>query len=247
MPRRPVRARPCAGRRHRQHPGDRPCPDDRPVHDAAGLAEAGAHDAARDHLGRREREAEYDDARIVVDEPVSAENPWGDSISVTRVPSVLITRQPPENVPSAIAVAQTILTQTGMPASGASLPPATSVSTTTPIVFCASFVPWASATIELEAIWLKRKPSSRSALARARQPVREHRRDERGEAADERRQHRRDHDLRRDPAPDHRVRADAGDHRADHTADECVRRRRRDAEEPGGDVPEDRADQARRR
>ncbi len=60
----------------------------------------------------------YEDERIAVAEPVSAENPCGDSISVTRVPSVLITRQPPEKVPSAIAVAHTIFTQTGIPAVG---------------------------------------------------------------------------------------------------------------------------------
>src|SRR5262245_56285036 len=92
----------------------------------------------------------YDDARIVVDDAVSAEKPWADSMSVTRVPSVLITRHPPEKVPSAIAVAQTTLTQVGTPASADSRPPATSVSTITPIVFCASFVPCASATSELE-------------------------------------------------------------------------------------------------
>src|SRR5262249_29448833 len=100
----------------------------------------------------------YEDARIVVDDAVSAEKPCGERISVTRVPSVLITRQPPENVPSAIAVAHTILTQVGTPASAERRPPATSVSTTTPIVFCASFVPCASATIELDAIWLTLKP-----------------------------------------------------------------------------------------
>ena len=129
------------GRRHRHDPGDDHPADDEPVHDAAGAAEAGAHDPAGDDLRRGEREAEVrggEDRDIGL---VSAENPCGDWISVTRVPSVLITRQPPEKVPSAIAVAQTILTQTGTPADGASWPPATSVSTTTPIVFCASFVP----------------------------------------------------------------------------------------------------------
>src|SRR5262249_34428906 len=101
----------------------------------------------------------YDEARIALADEVSAEKPCGDWISVTRVPSVLITRQPPENVPSPIAVAQETFTHSGMPSSGDSCPPATSVSTTTPIVFWASLVPWASATIELDAIWLRRKPS----------------------------------------------------------------------------------------
>src|SRR5215468_7499596 len=110
----------------------------------------------------------YDDARIVVEDAVSAEKPCGDWISVTRVPSVLITRQPPENVPSAIAVAHTTLTHVGTLASADSLPPATSVSTTTPIVFWASFVPCASATIELDAIWLRRNPVVDSASSTER-------------------------------------------------------------------------------
>src|SRR5262245_40414247 len=110
----------------------------------------------------------YDEARIVVDDAVSAEKPWGDLISVTLVPRVRITRQPPEKVPSAIAVAQTNFTQNGTPASGASRSLATSVRTTTPIVFCASFVPCASATIELDAIWLRRNPVVDSASGTAR-------------------------------------------------------------------------------
>ena len=100
----------------------------------------------------------YDDARIVDDAPVSAEKPCAASMSVTRVPSVLITRQPPENVPAAIAAAHTTLTQKGTPASAPSRFPAISVSVTTPIVFCASFVPCARATSELDAIWPSRKP-----------------------------------------------------------------------------------------
>src|SRR5262245_5079044 len=100
----------------------------------------------------------YDDERIAVAELVSAENPCGEAISVTRVPSVRITRQPPEKVPRAIAVAHANFTQNGTPASAESSPPATSVSTITPIVFCASLVPCASATIELDPIWLSRKP-----------------------------------------------------------------------------------------
>src|SRR5215475_8458778 len=79
----------------------------------------------------------YDEARIVVEDAVSAENPCGDLISVTRVPSVRITRQPPENVPSAIAVAQTTLTQSGTLASADRRSLATRVRTMTPIVFCA--------------------------------------------------------------------------------------------------------------
>ena len=80
---------------------------------------------------------------------------------MTFVPSVLITRQPPEKVPAAIAAAQGSSPRSGTPASGADGPPATSVRTMTPIVFCASLVPWASATSELERIWLERKPGAR--------------------------------------------------------------------------------------
>ena len=69
---------------------------------------------------------------------------------------VRITRHPPEKVPSATATAQVTLTHSGTPASADSSPPATSVSTITPIVFWASLVPWASATSELERIWLLR-------------------------------------------------------------------------------------------
>ncbi len=77
-------------------------------------------------------------------------------MSVTLWPSVRITRQPPENVPRATATAQVTLTHVGTPAPAESSPPATSVNTITPIVFWASFVPWASATSELERIWLDR-------------------------------------------------------------------------------------------
>ena len=55
-------------------------------------------------------------------EAVSAEKPCGDSRSVTRVPSVLITRQPPENVPAAITAAQTIFTQIGTRCVGTEAP-----------------------------------------------------------------------------------------------------------------------------
>ena len=89
---------------------------------------------------------------------VSAEKPCAGSTVVTCVPRVRITLQPPENVPSATATAQLTFTQLGTPAPGASRSPATSVRTITPIVFCASFVPCASATSELESTWLSRKP-----------------------------------------------------------------------------------------
>ena len=68
-------------------------------------------------------------------------------------------RQPPVNVPSAIALAAVITTQSGTwnPAAGM-LPLATSASVITPIVFWASLVPCESASRPLEAIWPSRKP-----------------------------------------------------------------------------------------
>ena len=63
----------------------------------------------------------YDEARIVVELAVSAEKPCGAAMSVTLVPSVRITRQPPENVPSATATAQVTLTQVGHAGAGREL------------------------------------------------------------------------------------------------------------------------------
>jgi hypothetical protein len=50
------------------------------------------------------------------------------------------------------------ITQNGGPESGARTPAVISVSVMTPIVFWASFVPWASATIDAETIWPILKP-----------------------------------------------------------------------------------------
>ena len=59
-----------------------------------------------------------------------------------RLPIVLMMRQPPAYVPSAMAVAAEITTQSGTWKSSAAIVPlATSASVITPIVFCASFVP----------------------------------------------------------------------------------------------------------
>jgi len=50
------------------------------------------------------------------------------------------------------------MTQNGGPASAGSAPAVIRVSVITPIVFCASLVPWASATIDPETIWPSLKP-----------------------------------------------------------------------------------------
>ena len=71
-----------------------------------------------------------------------------------RLPIVLMMRQPPLAVPRAIAVAQNSLTQIGT-VKWAALrwPVAIRARAITPIVFWASFVPWASETSDAEPIW----------------------------------------------------------------------------------------------
>ncbi len=75
---------------------------------------------------------------------VSAANPWTGSSSTTRWPMVFITRQPPTAVPRDSAVADTKITQLGT--SLVSITPAdSSARVMMPIVFWASFEPWANA------------------------------------------------------------------------------------------------------
>ena len=52
------------------------------------------------------------------------------------------------------------LTQNGMSASAEMVPWATRARKMTPMVFCASLVPWARETSEAEPIWPSRKPLS---------------------------------------------------------------------------------------
>ena len=63
-------------------------------------------------------------------------------------------------MPKAIASAQESLTQKGMEPVSVQLPEAMSERVMTPIVFCASLVPWASDTSEALTIWPQRKPVS---------------------------------------------------------------------------------------
>ena len=77
----------------------------------------------------------------------SAAKPCGDSIDVIRLPIVLMIRQPPVTVPSEIAAAHTNLTHSGTEKLAAlRWPVEISASAMMPIVFWASFVPWASDT-----------------------------------------------------------------------------------------------------
>ena len=68
-------------------------------------------------------------------------------------------RQPPVNVPSEIAVAETNTTQVGTWKAAVEMSPlAISASVITPIVFCASLVPCDRASSPPGAIWPSRKP-----------------------------------------------------------------------------------------
>jgi hypothetical protein len=52
-------------------------------------------------------------ARMAVASAAGAAKPWATSISMILVPAVLMIRHPPTNVPSAIAVAEAMTTQSG--------------------------------------------------------------------------------------------------------------------------------------
>jgi hypothetical protein len=67
-------------------------------------------------------------------------------------------RHPPKNVPRAIATAQTKTTHVGVDALADNVPLAIRASVTTPIVFCASLVPWANESSDDEPICPIRKP-----------------------------------------------------------------------------------------
>lgn len=69
-----------------------------------------------------------------------------------------MTRQPPMYVPSAIATAHEPITQVGALAPLCSVPLAIRARVMTPMVFCASLVPWASETMQAEPTWPSRKP-----------------------------------------------------------------------------------------
>ena len=89
---------------------------------------------------------------------VSAVKPWIVWMSLTRLPNVRMILQPPMYVPSAIARPADRTTQNGGAERGASMPAVIRVRVITPMVFCASLVPWASATIDAETVWPSLKP-----------------------------------------------------------------------------------------
>ena len=73
-------------------------------------------------------------------------------------------RQPPMYVPRAMAAAALTLTQIGMASVRSQWPLAIRARVITPIVFCASFVPWAMETSEALPIWPHRNHRSWSWL-----------------------------------------------------------------------------------
>src|SRR4051794_40539720 len=109
------------------------------------------------------------DARIVVAVLTSAEKPCAGLTAVRPVPIVLMIRQPPVYVPAAMARAHATITQVSGALPGSWTPAAMRVSVITPMVFCASFVPCASATSEELNSWPTRntrRPSGRPSCRR---------------------------------------------------------------------------------
>ena len=88
--------------------------------------------------------------RITAAELLSAAMPCAGEISIRPLPSVRMIRQPPSHVPSAMAVAALSYTQNGTASVSVHLPAAMRARVMTPIVFWASFVPWARDTREAE-------------------------------------------------------------------------------------------------
>ena len=87
---------------------------------------------------------------------VSAANPCTGWRHRTFRPTVLMIRQPPAAVPSAMAAAHAATTQNGMgkdPPTGTTNPPATRAMVMRPMVFWASLPPWESAMEEAERTW----------------------------------------------------------------------------------------------
>ena len=94
---------------------------------------------------------------------VSAAKPWTGSSLATRWPIVCMIRQPPTAVPSDSAVAETTITQVGTLNVGIT-PALNRARVMMPIVFWASFEPWANAMNAAEPTCKRRKrPPSASA------------------------------------------------------------------------------------
>ena len=114
----------------------------------------------------------------------------------------------------------------------------------TPIVFCASLVPWASASIPPETICPSRNPRvTGPGRWRADHPVADDDRDPADDERDHGCDHGGDQHLVEDALTQHRVGADGRKNGADDAADQRVRRARGEPVVPGDQVPGDRPDQ----
>src|ERR1700754_2339119 len=100
----------------------------------------------------------WDEVRMTAALLTSAAKPCGLWMSLTRLPRVWMIRQPPKYVPRPMARPQARMTQRGGPAEEGSAPAVISVRVMTPMVFCASLVPWASDTSDADTIWPIRNP-----------------------------------------------------------------------------------------
>ena len=104
---------------------------------------------------------------MMVAADVSAAKPCTGSSLTTRVPIVLMIRQPPAAVPSEMAVAASSLISIGT--TNSSITPAlSSASVMTPIVFCASLLPWLRAMYPADSTCRRRKLSF---MIRGRAPL----------------------------------------------------------------------------
>jgi len=88
------------------------------------------------------------EARIVAAAELCAAIPCTGAMSTTPLPSIRMIRQPPSQVPSAIADAAESLTQNGIALVSVQSPDPIRASVMMPIVFWASFVPCAKDTSE---------------------------------------------------------------------------------------------------
>ena len=148
----------CAGQG--QQPGDPHTCRYPPLHRGRATSRRGSDDRPGDHLGGGQGEAEVcgaeDDGRAGA---LRREALRALDVAIRR-PSVWMIRQPPVAVPSAMARRAVVMTQSGGAECAGSRPAVISVRVITPIVFCASLVPCASATSDADATCAARNPRS---------------------------------------------------------------------------------------
>ena len=95
----------------------------------------------------------WEEARMVTLAEVSAAKPCGACTSTMPLPIVRMIRQPPDKVPRPMARPEVRMTHVCGPVPAAWYPLVINTKVITPIVFCPSDVPWASATMDAEMVW----------------------------------------------------------------------------------------------